>query len=269
MNGDGNPFLEQMNVLVDIAAQCYQKFHLRKASQTLMELAQLGNTYFDAQKPWVLAKDPEKREQLENTIALSIECIKNLALVASPIIPATAEKIWHMLGYTSLLAKGNWKAIHSTHVPTNQKLNEPEILFRKVEDEEIEHQVKQLGQKVKEAAPVTTTTFKPLKESIAYDQFEKLDLRVAQVLEAVKVPKSKKLLKLYIDLGFEKRTIVSGIALTYEPEQLIGRKVIIVANLAPATIMGIESQGMVLAASLDSGLELPQIQNLAPGSAVS
>ena len=270
MNGEGHSFIDQMNVLVDIAAQCYQKFQLRKASQTLMELAQLGNTYFDAQKPWALAKDPSKRAELDNTIALSIECIKNLALLASPIVPASAEKIWHMLGYTSTLSKGNWKAIHSAHVPTNQKLNEPAILFRKVEDEEIEAQVKKLGQKVKEAAPVTTTTtYKPLKDPIAYEQFEKLDLRVAQVLEAVKVPKSKKLLKLYIDLGFEKRTIVSGIALTYEPEQLIGRKVVIVANLAPATIMGIESQGMVLAASLDSGLELPQIQNLAPGSVVS
>jgi len=269
-NGDSASFLEQMNTLVDIASQYYQKFHLRKACQTLMELAQLGNTYFDAMKPWALAKDPEKREQLENTIALSIECIKNLALLSSPIIPATAEKIWHMLGYTSTLAKGNWKTIHSTPIPLHQKLNEPVILFRRVEDEEIEAQIKKLGQKVKEATPVTaTTTYKPLKESIAYEQFEKLDLRVAQVLEAVKVPKSKKLLKLHIDLGFEKRTIVSGIALSYEPEQLVGRKVIIVANLAPATIMGIESQGMVLAASLDSALELPQIQNLAPGSVVS
>jgi methionyl-tRNA synthetase len=268
-NGEGRSFLDQMNVLVDIAVQCYQKFQLRKASQTLMELAQLGNAYFDAQKPWALAKDPSKRAELDNTIALSIECIKNLALLASPIVPASAEKIWHMLGYTSTLAKGNWKTIHEAHVPTNQKLNEPVILFRKVEDEEIEAQVKKLGQKVKEAAPVTTTTYKPLKEPIAYEQFEKLDLRVAQVLEAVKVPKSKKLLKLLMDLGFEKRTIVSGIALTYEPEQLVGRKVIIVANLAPATIMGIESQGMVLAASLDSALELPQIQNLSPGSVVS
>ena len=116
---------------------------------------------------------------------------------------------------------------------------------------------------------MSTTTYKPLKASIAFDDFEKLDFRVAQVVEAVKVPKSKKLLKLLVDLGFEKRTIVSGIALSYEPEQLIGRKVIIVANLAPATIMGIESQGMVLAASLESSLELPQIQNLGPGAVVS
>jgi methionyl-tRNA synthetase len=96
-----------------------------------------------------------------------------------------------------------------------------------------------------------------------------MDFRVVQVLEAVKIPKSKKLLKLTVDLGFEQRTIVSGIALHYEPEQLIGKKVLLLANLAPATLLGIESQGMILAASLGSELELPMIQNLAPGSTVA
>ncbi|HSX10775.1 MAG TPA: methionine--tRNA ligase [Chlamydiales bacterium] len=261
-------FSKQMNDLVDAAALSFQKFHLRKACQTLMELAQAGNAYFDAKKPWALAKDPAKRAELDTTIALSIECIKNLALVASPIIPASAQKIWHMLGYTTQLAKGNWRSIHTTPVPAGQKLNEPEILFRKVEDEEIELQITKLGQKVKEEAAMTVT-HQPLKPSIVFDEFGKVDLRVAQIVEATKVPKSKKLLKLLVDLGFEKRTIVSGIALTYEPEQLIGRKVVIVANLAPATIMGIESQGMILAAHSDTLLELPQIQQLAPGSVVS
>ncbi len=263
---DGH-FLKQMDNLVGTAEQSFKNFHLRKACQTLMELAQAGNAFFDSKKPWALVKDPSKRQELDTTLALSIECIKNLALLASPIIPATAQKIWHMLGFNGEIAKGNWPKIHSTRIPAGQKLNEPEILFRKIEDEEIEAQIKKLGNKAK--APMTTTTYKPLKETIVYEQFEKLDLRVAQVLEAIKVPKSKKLLKLHVDLGFEKRTIVSGIALTYEPEQLIGKKVIIVANLAPATIMGIESQGMVLAATLDAQLELPQIQSLPPGSIVS
>lgn len=260
-------FQKQMNDLVEMAALSYSKFHLRKACQTLMELAQLGNAYFDAQKPWVLVKEPAKRAKLDSVIALCLECIKNLALVASPIIPAAAQKIWHMLGYTVQLAKGNWPAIQAAPVPRRQHLKEPEILFRKVETEEIETQIAKLGQKMK--PEITATTHQPLKPSIAFDEFAKIDLRVAQVLEAVKVPKSKKLLKLLIDLGFEKRTIVSGIALNYEPEQLIGRKVAIVANLAPATIMGIESQGMVLAGHNDTLLELPQIQYLPPGSTIS
>src|SRR5689334_39596 len=107
------------------------------------------------------------------------------------------------------------------------------------------------------------------KQSISFGEMEKLDLRMAQITEAVKVPKSKKLLELQVDLGFEKRTVVSGIALSYEPEQLIGKKVILVANLAPAKIMGIESQGMILAASFDSNLEIPFLHSLPPGSLIS
>lgn len=267
MHHPNETFIHEMNQLVDSAEECFKSFHLRKATQVLMELAQAGNGYFDAHKPWVLAKDPSKKEELDNILAHCIECIKNLALLASPIIPDSSQKIWHMLGFSTELAKGNWTKIHSERVPSSQKINEPMILFRKIEDAEIEEQITKLGSVLKKANTMTTTT--PLKSQIAYDDFAKLDLRVAQILEAVKVPKSKKLLKLLVDLGFEKRTIVSGIALSFEPETLIGRKVIIVANLAPATLMGIESQGMVLAASLEGALELPQIQNLPPGSSVS
>lgn len=262
-----DPFIKEISALVDLAAQSFEKFHLRKASQVLMELAQAGNVFFDAHKPWILLKDPAKKEELDSVIALSIECAKNLALIAAPIVPDTAQKIWQMLGFSGQIAKGNWEKIHSQPVPVGQKLGEPVILFRKVEDFEIEEQIEKLGKIVKKME--TTTAVQPLKPQVIYDDFAKLDFRVAQILEAVKVPKSKKLLKLLIDLGFEKRTIVSGIALSYEPEQLIGKKVVIVANLAPATIMGIESQGMVIAAHSGDLLELPQIQNLAPGSVIS
>jgi len=249
---------------------CFKSFHLRKASQTLMELAQLGNAFFDSSKPWVLAKDTEKKDELDTIIALSIECIKNLALLSSSIIPASAQKIWRMLGFQTELAKGNWSIIQSSFVPQGQILEEPEILFKRVEDEAIELQIQKLGNKISKEAPKGNEFhYEPLKEAITFGEFEKLDLRVAQVLEAEKVPKSKKLLRLLLDLGFEKRTVVSGIALSYEPEQMVGKKVILIANLAPAKIMGIESQGMILAASLASDLELPQIQNLAPGSTVS
>lgn len=257
-------FLQTMDNLVVMANESYEKFHLRKATQILMELSQAGNAFFDAKKPWILAKDPTRKEELNTIIAECIECIKNLALIAGPIMPNTAQKIWHMLGFSGEISKGNWKTIHSESIPVGQKLNDPVILFRKVEDSEIVEQIAKLGALAK---PMSTTV--PLKSQIQYEDFSKLDLRVAQILEAEKVPKSKKLVKLSVDLGFEKRTIVSGIALSFEPDQLIGKKVIIVANLAPATLMGIESQGMVLAASLDATLELPQIQNLPPGSVVS
>jgi methionyl-tRNA synthetase len=270
LQGADQEFAEQMNVLIETAALNFENFQLRKATQTLMELSHLGNAYFDARKPWALAKDPASRHELETCIALCIECIKNLSLLSSPIIPDSAQKIWEMIGFSSTLAKGSWTKIHATPVPVGQPLADPTPLFRKVEDAEIEEQVSKLkAMSVKKEQPVETISYEALKETIGFDQFDKVDLRVVQVLEAVKVPKSKKLLKLTVDLGFEKRTIVSGIALKYEPEQLIGKKVLLLANLAPATLMGIESQGMILAAGMGSELELPAIQHMPPGSTIS
>ncbi len=261
-------FLAQMKTLVETAEQNYEAFRLRKATQTLMELAQLGNVYFDAKKPWQQVKDPLRREELETVLSLSLECIKHLALIASPIIPTTAQTIWTMLGCVGVLAQSSWQKISQTSLPEGQSLGETVILFRKIENTEVEERIALLGKKMTKT-PEPAISHTPLKPSISYEQFEPLDLRVAQVLEASSVPKSKKLLKLQLDLGFEKRTVVSGIALSYQPEQLIGRKVVLLANLAPATIMGIESQGMVLAAGQGQLLELPHIQDLPPGSVVS
>ena len=270
LQGEDRHFLEQIKIQMDMISGSYSAFHLRKTCQLLMELAQLGNTYFDAKKPWISAKNPAERGILETTIAVSISCIVNLALAASPIIPEIAQKIWQMLGFKTDLAKQNWLKIREMPYPAGQKFSEPEILFRKVEDEEIEEQVAKLGKKEDaQKAMAVEASLSAVKAPIQFDQIDKLDLRIAQIIEAVKIPKSKKLLKLLVDLGFEKRTVVSGIALSYDPEQLVGKKVILVANLAPATIMGIESQGMILAASFDSGLELPMIQALPPGSSVS
>ncbi len=263
-------FSTQMSALVKTAASHYSKFSLRKACQTLMELAHLGNAYFDHKKPWVLAKDPAKVPILQACIALCLECIKNLALVASPIIPTSAQIVWNLLGNHSELSQGLWNTIAATPLPTGQRLGESTPLFRKVEDVEIEQQIAKLGLKKnpQEIQMTVPPTYEPFKESIAYDAFDKVDLRVALVLEVEKVPKSKKLLKLTLDLGSEKRTVVSGIALHYQPDQLIGRKVVFLANLAPATIMGIESQGMVLAAGIGDSLELPFIDKLAPGASI-
>jgi methionyl-tRNA synthetase len=194
-------------------------------------------------------------------------------LISSPIIPDSAQKIWYLLGQHSELAKESWKHVQTMMLPKGQRLAQSQVLFRKVEDEEITYQIEQLGKslqanKVAKGA-ATPVVYEPLKAPIAFEQFGLIDLRVAQVLEAVKVPKSKKLLKLRVDLGFEQRTIISGIALSIDPEKLIGKKIAVVANLAPATIMGIESQGMVLAASHGESLELPSIQHLSPGSTIS
>jgi len=264
-------FVVRMQELVETAAQHYQGFSLRKAAQTLMELCQLGNTYFDGKKPWALAKDAGLRAELDITIALCLRCIQLLALVASPLVPETAQAIWHLLGYSTVLANGSWKTIVETAVPAGQQLGDSKPLFRKIEDDEITAQITKLSAlKAPEKKPMQTDViYEPLKETVQFTDFSKLDIRVVTVLEAVPVPKSKKLLKLTVDLGFEKRTVVSGIALHYTPEQLVGKKVLFLANLAPATLMGVESQGMVLAASLGQVLELPGVQTAVSGSRVS
>ena len=264
-------FIQKMKILVEDAATHFSTFQVRKASQTIMELAALGNGYFDAKKPWVLVKNPDALDAMRVVISLCLECIQNLALIASPIIPETSQKIWELLGNEGNISEKNWDQVAQASLPEGRKLNESIPLFRKIENEEIEAQIVKLTslKKSKETKMTVETNYQALKETIEFDQFDKLDLRIAQVIDAISVPKSKKLLKLTVDLGFEKRTVVSGIAQHYTPQQLIGKKVILLANLKPATLMGIESQGMILAAGIGNDLELPMIQNLQPGSSVS
>lgn len=266
-------FLETVQRLAGDVANAYEAFSLRKAAATIMELAAKGNIYFDLRKPWLLAKSPEKRDELNTVIACLLECIKALAITSFPIIPRTAAKVWHFLGCKSDLSKESWEKALVRPLPAGQSFHEPEVLFRKIEDEEIEKEIAKLGspRKPKEGKPMSVNQelFSALKSEITYDQFQMLDLRVAVVVAAEPVPKSKRLLKLQIDLGFEKRSVVSGIAEHYKLEDLVGKKVVIVANLKPTKIMGIESQGMILAATFDNQLELPFVQNISAGSIVS
>lgn len=254
-------FLDEIKGLVNQAHGCYATFSLRKACQVMMELAQKGNVYFDAKQPWKLAKDPEKRQELETTLNCCMECLKALALISSPIIPETAGKLWHMLGFEKPLESFSWNTIAVMDMPVGQQLQKPEILFQKIEDEKIDAELEKLHALSKKEVSEDNL--------LEFDQFTKLDLRVGEILEAEEVKKSRKLLKLKVDLGEEKRTIVSGIRPHYEADQLIGRKVVIVANLKPAKLMGIESQGMVLCGSNGKMLELLSVDTLPAGSKVS
>jgi methionyl-tRNA synthetase len=262
-------FLDQIDHLLEEIADAYSGFHLRKASQLLMELAQLGNAYFDAKKPWILAKNPAGRADLETALHACLLCLQALALASSPIIPSTAQKLWEMVGRSSPLASQRWEQVAKLPLPSGALLPPPSLLFRKIEDAEIEAEVRKLGAKTGQSPSTPSPLSLPVKPPISYDQFAPLDLRVALVTEAAPIPKSKKLLRLTVDLGFEQRTVVSGIALSYAPEQLIGKKVVLLANLAPATIMGVESRGMILAASSGTLLELPHLEALPPGSPIS
>jgi methionyl-tRNA synthetase len=154
-----------------------------------------------------------------------------------------------------------------------QILPEPEVLFSKIENEQIEQEIANMHERGQPQEPATALqvepSYEPLKSAVEIDLVQQLDLRVGTVLSAEPVPKSKKLLKLQVDLGFEKRTIVSGISQYYSAEQITGKKVIVVANLKPATLMGVESQGMILAGHMGNELEVASIQNLPNGSAVT
>ncbi len=262
-------FLKNMQMLVDNAAANYENFKVRQASQVVMELAQLGNIYFDTKRPWQEAKSPETRASMDTTIACCLECLKCLALISSPIIPEAAEKIWKMLGFRDTLQKASWKEVQQNQIKEGQVLGESKILFTKIEDVQIAEEVAKLHELSAKHEENKLSEYVPLGAMVDIEDVRKLDLRVGVVVQAEPVPKSKKLLKLEVDIGFEKRTIISGISQYYKPEDLIGKRVVVVANLKPATLMGIQSHGMILAGACQNKLKIIEVDELPPGSVVS
>jgi methionyl-tRNA synthetase len=224
-----------------------ESFRFREALKNAMDLARLGNKYLADEEPWKIWKTDPKR--VETILNVCLQISANLTIVLEPFLPFSMEKLrgflnfekqdWSRLGNTELLAAG-----HQT--------NKPELLFEKIEDSVVEAQLQKLLD-TKKANELAEAKAKPAKESIEFDDFGKMDIRVGTVLEAEKVAKTKKLLKLKIDTGFDKRTVVSGIAEYYEPEDLIGKQVSILVNLEPKKLRGIESQGMILCAENADG----------------
>jgi methionyl-tRNA synthetase len=222
-------------------------FRFREALKEAMNLARLGNKYLADAEPWkVIKTDPERVKTIMN-IALQITA--NLTIICEPFLPFSMEKLGSMINYREM----NWsKAGRTDLLPPGHIINKPELLFEKIEDEEIERQINKLLA-TKKANESTNIPSVPGKEIINFDDFSKIDIRTATILEAEKVPKTNKLLKLTIDTGLDVRTIVSGIAEYYEPEKIIGRQISIVANLEPRKIKGIESKGMILMAEDKDG----------------
>lgn len=217
-------------------------FRFRDAQKEAMNLARIGNKYLADSEPWkVIKTDPER---VKTVLNLSLQLVANLAIAFEPFLPFSSEKLRQMLH----IDEAQWDRLGATDLlPEGHVLGEPALLFEKIEDSVVEAQVQKLldTKKANEAANFKAA---PVKENIPFEQFEKLDVRVGTVLSCEKVKKSKKLLKFEIADGAENRTIVSGIAQYYQPEDLVGKQVCFVANLAPRTINGIESQGMILSA---------------------
>ena len=219
-----------------------EAFHVADALSAVFDMLRRANKYIDETTPWILAKDEAKKPRLGTVLYNLLECIRVAAVLLTPFIPGTADKIFAQLGtdkkdYGTVCAFG---ALES-----GKPLGEASTLFARVDEKKFMEMIAEKEKAAKAAAEPQEEI--PHEKQIGIEHFGGVELRTAQILACEKVPKAKKLLKLQVDLGYEKRQIVSGIAKFYQPEELIGKKVIVVANLAPATLCGIESQGMLLA----------------------
>lgn len=256
-----------------------ETYRFRDALAEVMNVAREGNRYLQEKQPWILAKTPELQQQhqekIDNCLHVCLQLTANLAIFLNPFLPFTAQKICHMLKVVDRMM--DWENAGSMKlVSVGYTLRAPELLFKKVEDEQVAAQVEKLHAGLKQSAAAAAATAapapeaKPAKAEIQYDDFAKLDLRAGTITHAEKVPKADKLLKLTVDLGSEQRTVVSGIAEHFAPEAIIGRQVTLVANLAPRKMRGIESQGMILMAEDNGKLVFVNPDApVAPGSGIS
>ena len=240
-------------------------FKFREAQKEAMNLARIGNRYITECEPWKVWKTDPKR--VETILNISLQLVANLAIAFEPFLPFSSEKLRKMINMPNF----EWTQLGSTDLlKAGTQLGEPELLFEKIEDEVIEKQLQKLAD-TKKANEEASYQAAPIKPEVSFDDFEKLDIRVGHILNCEKVKKSKKLLKFTIDDGSGvERTICSGIAAYYEPEQLIGKDVLFVANFAPRKMMGIESQGMILSAvNFDGSLNVTSLLGkVKPGSQV-
>ena len=230
-----------------------ERYRFREASQELMNLARLGNKYLADEEPWKKIKTDEERVKTIMYVALQIAA--GLAVVSEPFLPFTSAKLKNILNVTSTsLSNLNWEDVSEKDVllSAGNSINKQELLFSKIDDKAIDTQLERL-EKIKIENERANKTVEPQKDTIEFEDFTKLDIRVGTILEAQKVPKTKKLLQLKVDVGIDVRTIVSGIAESFSPEEIIGQQVTVLTNLAPRKIRGVESQGMILMTDTPDG----------------
>jgi methionyl-tRNA synthetase len=263
--------IQQAKVIVEQALEGYK---FREALFAVIDLARKGNRYMQDKEPWIVAKQlaehPDKQELIDNCMFNCLQLTANLAILINPFLPSTAKKMCQMMKVVDKML--DWENAGSLKLlSVGYSLREPQLLFRKIEDEEISIQLEKLkaGLTVNpsnENEEKSEKITEPLKAEIQFDDFAKIDLRTGVILSAQKVPKADKLLQLEVDLGFEKRTILSGIAMHFQPEEIIGKQVVVVANLAPRKMRGIDSNGMILMAEDEQGkLHFVQPENRISG----
>ena len=234
--------LAEISVIKGEVEKSIGQYRFREALKFAMDLARLGNKYLADAEPWIVVKtDPER---VKTIMYVCLQITANLTIIFAPFLPFSMDKLRGFLNMDEL----NWSNLGRTDLlPAGHQVNTPELLFEKIEDEVIEQQVNKLLE-TKKANEVANATVAPAKENCTFDDFNKMDIRTGTILEAERVPKTKKLLKLKIDTGIDHRTVVSGIAEYYNPEEIIGQQVSILVNLEPKELKGIQSQGMILMA---------------------
>lgn len=248
---EGNNNAEELNEIKKAAKEIgtfLDNFEFRNALSALMNLARFGNQYLQTEEPWKTIKDnPEKAA---HSLFVGAQIAVALAQLCEPFMPFSSEKLLNMFN----VQKSNWNDVEnkSVLIETGHKINEASLLFSKIEDDVIEAQIQKL-ENTKQNNKKTNPNANPMKEEIQFDDFAKIDLRTATILEAEKVEKADKLLKFKVDTGVDIRTVVSGVAESFSPEELIGKQVMILLNLAPRKIRGIESQGMFLLTTKPDG----------------
>ena len=247
LNAIDSETLQQLSELTKKIEQSLERYRFREAQQELMNIARLGNKYLADEEPWKLIKTDSERVKTVMYVALQVATA--LAITSEPFLPFTSEKLKNILQ----LGTTAWEQVKQNPtalLPTGHKIGVATLLFEKIEDAAIAKQLERL-EKTKqanqqEAQAAAEVTVAPQKELISYDDFAKMDIRIGTILSAEKMPKADKLLILKVDTGIDQRTIVSGIAQSFNPEEIIGKRVTVLANLAPRKLRGVESQGMIL-----------------------
>jgi len=229
-----------------------ERYRFREASQELMNLARLGNKYLADEEPWKVIKQDEER--VKTILYVALQIATGLAVLSEPFLPFTSTKLKQILNTDSSPAMLSWDTVASTEVllPATHQINEASLLFRKVEDEEVQAQLAKL-EATKQKNLLEDREVTPQKETVTFEDFSKLDIRVGTIISAEKMPKTKKLLVLKVATGLDTRTIVSGIAESFSPEEVVGKKVSVLINLAPRALRGVESEGMILMTEDEKG----------------
>lgn len=241
-------YLEQIVKQREAICEALESYRFRDALKEYMQLARLGNKYLADREPWKVVKSD--KERVASIVYVSLQLAAALSVLGRPFLPFAAKKMTQMLQLPEI----HWADLSTELLPSGHKLGKAELLFERIEDAAIEAQIERLRKNAEANAQQQNATVAPAKDDITFEQFEALDLRIGTVLEAERIPKTQKLLKLLVDTGIDKRIIVSGIAEYFTPETIIGKQVTVIVNLAPRKIKGVESHGMLLFAQSGDGV---------------